>query len=73
MTNKAKIYYTIKNPTKESLMDDYKKGTLYCSYDTKKFFNATLNNAKVCTHRYELCLAEKYDDNKHFSKIEKFS
>ena len=52
-------------------MDDYKKGTLYCSYGTKKFFNATLNKEEVWTNGYELCLDEKYDDSKEYYKIKK--
>lgn len=69
--HKGKVYYTIKNPTKEDLMDDYKKGTLYCSYGTRKFFNATLNKEEVWTNGYELCLDEKYDDSKEYYKIKK--
>lgn len=69
--HKGKIYFTIKNPTKEELMDDYKKGTLYTHFNSKSFYNATLDKQEIWTNGYELCWNEKYVDGKEYYKINK--
>lgn len=69
--HKGKTYFTIKNPTKEELMDDYKKGTLYTHFNSKSFYNATLDKQEIWTNGYELCWNEKYVDGKEYYKINK--
>lgn len=69
--HKGKTYFTIKNPTKEELMDDYEKGTLYTHFNSKSFYNATLDKQEVWTNGYELCWDEKYSDGKEYYRINK--